>query len=90
MGAADRILCHARCRGRPHRLGEATLDGTAPSIALKDVTFEYVGGRFVLQPLTGDIPSGAHIALVGASGSGKTTVLNVLSGLLKPQAVKSR
>lgn len=86
MGAADRIFATLDAEDDRTVWGEATLDGTAPSIALKDVTFEYVGGRFVLQPLTGDIPSGAHIALVGASGSGKTTVLNVLSGLLKPQA----
>lgn len=86
MGAADRIFATLDAEDDRTVWGEATLDGTAPSIALKDVTFQYVGGRFALHPLTGDIPSGAHVALVGASGSGKTTVLNVLSGLLKPQA----
>jgi NitT/TauT family transport system ATP-binding protein len=38
----------------------------------------------VLRDLHLDVPRGQFIALVGRSGGGKTTILNVLTGLVKP------
>ena len=46
-------------------------------ITLKDVTFAY-GERTVLHGINLEIPKGKIIALVGASGSGKTTISNLL------------
>lgn len=40
----------------------------------------------VLRDVSFDVPQGATVALLGGNGSGKTTVLNALSGLLRPRA----
>lgn len=43
-------------------------------------------GAFELRDLTLDIPQGSYAVLMGASGSGKTTVLELLCGLRFPQS----
>lgn len=48
------------------------------SIAYKNVTFEYLSGRPVLKNVSLDIKVGQMIALVGNSGGGKTTFVNLL------------
>jgi branched-chain amino acid transport system ATP-binding protein len=40
----------------------------------------------VLRDVSFDVPQGATVALLGGNGSGKTTILNALSGLLRPRA----
>lgn len=40
----------------------------------------------VLRDVSFSVPDGRIIALLGGNGSGKTTVLNALSGLLQPRA----
>ena len=85
MGAADRVFEVIDAPDEQRKWGTKRLDSHAVSLELEDVSFEYEGGRFTLQSLSGHIPEGSHLALVGASGSGKTTVLNVLSGLLNPK-----
>lgn len=52
-------------------------------IRLDNVSLSY-GDTEVLSGLTMDIPDGAHIALMGASGCGKSSVLNLIAGLVKP------
>jgi ATP-binding cassette subfamily B protein len=47
-------------------------------IALVDVGFRYEDEGFELSGVDVRIPKGSHTALVGASGSGKSTVLNLL------------
>lgn len=90
VGAAERIFEVLDAPDDRMTWGDVQLETRTPDIELKDVSFEYTGGRFTLQELHGRIPSGTHLALVGASGSGKTTVLNVLSGLLKPKTGEIR
>jgi len=86
MGAADRIFEALDAPDERLTWGDRTLTSRTPDLELDAVSFAYEGGRFTLDPLSGVIPTGAHVALVGASGSGKTTVLNVLSGLVKPDS----
>lgn len=52
-------------------------------IDLKDVTKAY-GARRAVGPLTFGIPDGAFVALLGGSGSGKTTTLKMINGLIAP------
>ncbi|NVK42628.1 MAG: ABC transporter ATP-binding protein [Oceanospirillaceae bacterium] len=56
------------------------------SIQLKDVSFTYPGKlEPVLQGLNVDIPVNQTIGLVGASGSGKSTAIDLLLGLIVPE-----
>ncbi len=54
-------------------------------IALRDVSFSY-GGEDILNGFTLHIKSGKTYALVGESGAGKTTVLELLCGLIKAKS----
>ncbi len=53
----------------------------APSIELKDVAFAY-GEKTILHDVSLRISSGEFVALCGASGGGKTTLIDVIGGLL--------
>ncbi len=48
------------------------------NIVFKDVCFEYIPGKPVLKNINIDIPVGNMVALVGNSGGGKTTFVNLL------------
>ena len=56
----------------------------ASAIALRDVSFSYGRGR-VLSDVSMMLPAGAFAAVVGASGAGKTTVADLIIGLIRPQ-----
>ncbi|MGY8872331.1 MAG: ABC transporter ATP-binding protein [Pseudomonadales bacterium] len=60
------------------------------SIEIDDVYFSYKDGAEVLKGLSLQIKKGQKIALVGASGGGKSTFVQVLLGLYIPQAGKVR
>ncbi|MGN1433215.1 MAG: ABC transporter ATP-binding protein [Ruminococcus sp.] len=48
------------------------------TVTFKDVNFSYDQGHPVLQNFSLTVPSSKKVALVGATGSGKTTVVNLL------------
>ncbi len=52
-------------------------DGT---IEFKNVTFGYLNGRRVLEDLNFTIPGGETLAIVGPTGSGKSTILHLILG----------
>ncbi len=51
------------------------------SIQVQDLAFAYGDGPLILHNLSLEIPNGQKVALVGASGGGKTTFVQVLLGL---------
>lgn len=55
------------------------------SIEFKDVTFSYPQrpDATILNELNLKIPAGSHVALVGKSGHGKTTIVSLLERIFK-------
>ncbi|AUC86265.1 antibiotic ABC transporter ATP-binding protein [Polaribacter sp. ALD11] len=49
------------------------------SINFKDVRFSYVEGEEVLKGINLDVNSGQTVAIVGATGAGKSTIINLLN-----------
>jgi ATP-binding cassette subfamily B protein len=48
-------------------------------VTFENVTFGYDGGNYVLKDLSFTIPAGKSVALVGPTGAGKTTIVNLIS-----------
>ena len=56
-------------------------------VRLRDLTFAYEGGKGAgVKGVDLDIPIGSTLGIVGSTGAGKTTLVDVMLGLLKPQA----
>ena len=54
-------------------------------INLKNINFKYSdSGPFILQNINLNIKSGTTIGLIGESGIGKTTLINIILGLIQP------
>jgi subfamily B ATP-binding cassette protein MsbA len=66
--------------------GAAPLAIAAGAIAFRHVDFSYDGKVNVLSDFNLEIPGGKRIALVGPSGGGKSTVLNLILRLFDPVA----
>ena len=53
-------------------------------IELKNISFEYIKGKKVLENINLNINKGDKIAFIGESGSGKSTLVDLIIGLYKP------
>jgi subfamily B ATP-binding cassette protein MsbA len=62
--------------------GGVAYKGPGQGIQLKNLAYDY-GGKPVLENLNLDVPRNHTLGIVGASGTGKTTLVNILCGLLK-------
>lgn len=58
--------------------GDRDMDHVKGEITFKNIDFSYIPGKQVLYDFNLDVKPGQKIALVGATGSGKTTVVNLL------------
>jgi putative ABC transport system ATP-binding protein len=59
-------------------------------IDIEDLTFAYPGGEFRLTVPRLTIEKGEKVAVVGPSGTGKTTLLNLIAGITIPAAGRIR
>ncbi len=58
--------------------GEKLKENEQMTVTFQNVNFSYEPGHSVIQDFTLTVPSGKKVALVGATGSGKTTIVNLL------------
>jgi ATP-binding cassette subfamily C protein len=75
------MLDRAEAESEP--LGGERAPSLERGIALEDVRFVY-GERPVLDGLSLSIPAGEITAVIGASGAGKTTIVDLVTGLVRP------
>ena len=58
--------------------------GRRDGLACEDVVFAYAPGAPVLHGVTLHVAPGEHVALVGRTGAGKTSIVHLLAGLYRP------
>ncbi|MBJ2127383.1 ATP-binding cassette domain-containing protein [Alteromonas sp. IB21] len=66
----------------------APISKAAPHIQIENVSFAYPNSKPLFNNLTIDIKAGERLALVGASGAGKTTLFQLLMRFYDPSAGK--
>jgi ABC-type cobalamin/Fe3+-siderophores transport system ATPase subunit len=57
---------------------------SGPILELRGASFRYPGEGMIVQDLSFSVANGEFIGLLGANGSGKSTILKLAAGMLKP------
>lgn len=89
IGAAERVLEMQSFKPTIFdKAGAQTLSVTKPEIRFENISFEYNPDDEIkaLNGISFTVPAGKTTALVGASGSGKSTILNLILRFYDPQS----
>ena len=79
MVAANRVFAILDTRSQINDEGTISLTETQGSIAFNEVRFGYLENEEVIKGISFRVQPGQTIALVGATGAGKSTIINLLS-----------
>ena len=71
------------------KAGEGVQEPPAPLLQVRDLQVSY-GAIQAVRGVSFGIGKGEIVALIGANGAGKSTILNCLSGVVRPQAGEAR
>ena len=84
MVAGDRVLSLLDEENSAEVSGSTLIDELKGDIVLKDMHFSYNPGEPVLRGLNVHIKRGQTVAIVGATGSGKSTLVHLLMAFYRP------
>jgi ATP-binding cassette subfamily C protein len=76
VGLIDTIQVQDRPQPEPMNFQE--------KIELKDVSFSYKNSRTIIDRLSMQIPKNSVVGFAGTTGAGKTTLIDIFLGLLRP------
>ncbi|AXT19291.1 ATP-binding cassette domain-containing protein [Flavobacteriaceae bacterium AU392] len=79
MVAADRVFKILDTSANIEDTGKATAGHFKGDIVFKNVKFSYVENEEVLKGISFNVKAGSTIAIVGSTGAGKSTVINLLN-----------
>jgi ATP-binding cassette subfamily B multidrug efflux pump len=79
MVAADRVFKVLDTDSNIDDTGAISADNFKGNISFKNVRFSYVEDEEVLKGISFDVNSGETVAIVGATGAGKSTIINLLN-----------
>ena len=79
MVAANRVFKLMDTESKISNNGKLSADSLTGNIEFKNIEFSYNKGEKVLKDISFNVKSGEKIAIVGATGSGKTTIVNLLT-----------
>ena len=79
MVAANRVFKILDTESKILNNGKLSAEFVKGNVNFKNVRFHYNIGEEVIKDISFDVKSGEKIAIVGATGSGKTTIINLLT-----------
>jgi ABC-type bacteriocin/lantibiotic exporter with double-glycine peptidase domain len=80
VSRTDEIL-----RQEPHQFGPRNVDALAARLELRNVGFRFsAGSPWIFRGVSLCVQAGQNVTLVGPSGQGKSTLLRILAGILRP------
>lgn len=79
MVAANRVFAVLDTKSKIENTGTLTAENLTGEIKFKDVRFSYIEGEEVVKGISLEVHAGETVAIVGATGAGKSTIINLLS-----------
>lgn len=79
MVAANRVFGILHTNSTINDAGETEATNLKGDIEFKNVRFSYIEGEEILKNISFSVKAGETIAIVGATGAGKSTIINLLS-----------
>ena len=80
----DELIAHAEAMAEP-ACGTLAAPNLLRGIEFESVSFGY-DSRPVLTDISFHVPAGSFVAIIGPSGVGKTTILDLIAGLQEPES----
>jgi len=83
--AAERVFDTLDDNSKIENTGTLTTNRLTGDVSFKDVSFAYIARDWVLKNVSFNIKEGETLAIVGSTGSGKSTIINILNRFYKIQ-----